>query len=78
MKGETMNELTREAAVSLCSKVREQNRACLSSSDRMECWRCERQSSGNPGRMYMSRIPGYLGCELVNKLRARSERARGV
>jgi len=73
-----MEELTREEAESLCSQVREQNRATLFTSERMQCWRCLRSSGGDPDRMYMSGRSGYLGCSLMNKLRARSVRARSV
>jgi len=74
----SMKGLTRLEAVALCSMVREQNHATLSSPARMQCWRCMKASEGDPDRMYMSRMPGFLGCELMNKFRARSERARGV
>lgn len=30
----------------------------------------------NPDLMYMARKPGFLGCDLMNKLRTRTERAR--
>ncbi len=73
-----MEELTREEAESLCSQVREQNQATLFGSERMQCWRCLRSSSGDPDRMYMAAKPGYLGCSLMNKLRTRMARARSV
>jgi len=71
-----MRALTRDEAVALCARVREQGRAVLSSMVRSECWRCQRESGMNPDLMYMSRKPGYLGCHLMNRLRARTERAR--
>ncbi len=73
-----MEELTREEAESLCLQVREQNRATLFTSERMQCWHCLRSSGGDPGRRYMAARPGYLGCSLMNKLRTRMERARLV
>lgn len=73
-----MEGLTRLEAVALCSTVREQNQAALSSPTRMQCWQCLKASEGDPDRMYMSRSPGFLGCDLMNKLRARAARARSV
>ena len=73
-----MRGLTREEAVALCNKVQEQNSAVLSTPGRLQCWQCQRESHGEPARMYMSRKPGYLGCDLMNTLRARVERARSV
>lgn len=73
-----MQALTRDEAVALCSKVREQSHAVLSSIVRRECWQCRRASGGNPDLMYMSRKPGYLGCDLINRLRARIERAHSA
>lgn len=71
-----MKGLTREDAVALCSRVQEQNSAVVSNPGRLQCWQCQRESQGEPDRMYMSRKPGYLGCDLINTLRARSTRAR--
>lgn len=73
-----MNGYTKAVAVALCNKVREQNQASVSTPDRMQCWHCQRQSGGDPDHMYMARKPGCLGCDLVNRLRARSERARSA
>jgi hypothetical protein len=73
-----MNGYTRAEAVALCSRVREQSRAVVSTPDRMRCWQCLRQSGGDPDLMYMARKPGYLGCDLMNRLRTRTERARSV
>jgi hypothetical protein len=70
-----MKGLTREDAVALCNKVQEQNSAVLSTPGRLQCWQCQRESQGDPDRMYVARKPGYLGCDLVNRLRARVERA---
>ncbi len=72
-----MEGITREEAVALCSKVQEQNRAALSSPARMQCWQCQRDSGGEVDRTYMAAMPGFLGCDLVNKLRTRMERAHG-
>ncbi len=71
-----MKGISQEEAVALCAKVREQNRATLSSPTRMLCWQCQQDSGGDVLETYMTRKPGFLGCDLVNKLRARSERAR--
>ncbi len=73
-----MRGLTRDEAVALCARVREQGQAMLSTPDRRQCWRCQQESQGDPDRMYIARSPGFLGCDLVNKLRARSERARST
>jgi hypothetical protein len=73
-----MEGLTKLEAVALCSTVREQNHAVLSSPTRMQCWQCLNASEGDPDRMYMSRMPGFLGCDLMNKLRARAARARSL
>lgn len=73
-----MEGLTRAEAVALCSRVREQNHAVLSSPARAQCWKCQTVSEGELDRMYMSRKPGFLGCDLMNKLRARAERARNL
>ena len=70
-----MEGLTRSEAVVLCSRVREQNQATLSSPDRIQCWKCVRSSGGNPERMIMASAPGYLGCDLINKMLARTKRA---
>jgi len=69
---------TRAEAVALCSKVREQSSAVVSTTNRAQCWQCQRVSGGNPDEMYMSRKPGYLGCDLINRLRARTGRARSA
>ena len=73
-----MEELTRDEAESLCSQVREQNQAKLFTPERMQCWSCLRSSDGDPDRKHMATKPGYLGCSLMNKLRARMKRARMV
>ena len=71
-----MKEISQGEAVALCAKVREQNRAALSSPTRMLCWQCQQDSGGEVSETYMARKSGFLGCDLVNKLRARSDRAR--
>lgn len=73
-----MRGLTREEAVALCSKVREQSWAVVSTTVRNECWRCQRASEGDPDKMVMASKPGNLGCDLINRLRARSDRARST
>lgn len=73
-----MSGHTRAEAVALCNKVQEQNRAFVSTPDRMQCWQCRKSSGGDPDRMYMARKPGYLGCDLINRLRARTERTRNA
>jgi len=73
-----VNGYTRAEAVAQCSRVREQSRAAVSTPDRMRCWQCLRQSGEDPDRMYMASKPGYLGCDLMNRLWARSERAHSV
>ncbi|MBN1857011.1 MAG: hypothetical protein JW846_08675 [Dehalococcoidia bacterium] len=73
-----MEGLTRDEAVLLCSRVREQNQATVYSPERIQCWKCVRSSGGNPDAMLMTRSPGYLGCDLINKLLARMKRASSV
>jgi len=58
--------------------VREQGLATLFSPDRARCHRCVHVAAGNPDLMLMGRLPGYRGCDLVNRLRARLERARSI
>lgn len=70
-----MRGITKDEAIALCAKVREQNRASLSSPSRRLCWQCQQESGGDIDRSYMAGKPGYLGCDLVNRLRARSHRA---
>ena len=65
-------------AVALCNKVRKQNQASVSTPDRMQCWHCQRQSGVDTNRMYMAGKPGYLGCDLMNRLQARTERAHSA
>lgn len=71
-----MRGSTKDEAIALCAQVREQNRASLSSPSRTLCWQCQQESGGDADRSYLARKPGYLGCDLVNRLRARSNRAR--
>ena len=71
-----MKGYTRAEAVALCSRVREQSQAIVATPDRMQCRRCLKESEGDPDRMYMAGKPGYLGCDLMNRLRARATRAR--
>ncbi len=71
-----MERITREEAVALCAKAREQSRAALSSPTRRLCWQCQQQSGGDIDHSYMATRPGFLGCDLVNRLRARAKRAR--
>jgi hypothetical protein len=66
---------TRVEAMALCSKVREQGSALLSNTVRTQCLRCQRAAEGDPDLMNMSKKPGYLGCDLMNRLWARSGRA---
>lgn len=70
--------LSRHEAEELCSLVREQGLATLFSPDRARCHQCMRASRGDPDLMLMGKRPGYRGCDLVNRLRARLERARSV
>jgi hypothetical protein len=71
-----MEGLTKDEAVALCRKVREQNQAVISAPGRMQCRNCRRMSGDDPDRMYMAARPGYLGCDLINGMRARLRRAR--
>ncbi len=71
-----MEHLTREEAVDLCRRVREQNQAMISAPGRTHCRLCNQSSGDEPDRMYMARRPGYLGCDLINGMRARLRRAR--
>jgi len=73
-----MEGYTRAEAVALCSRVREQSSAVVSTTSRGQCWQCQKASGGNPDEMYMSRKPGYRGCDLMNRLWARTGRARSV
>ena len=73
-----MAGLTKDEAVVLCSSVREQNQATLFSPERIQCWKCVRASRNNPDAMIMASKPGYLGCDLINKLLARIKRASSV
>lgn len=73
-----MEGITKAEAVALCTRVREQSRAVLSNTNRTECWQCQKASGGDPDLMYMSRKPGYLGCDVINALRARTRRTRNV
>lgn len=70
-----MNGHTRTEAMALCNRVREQNQATVATPDRMQCWQCQKLSGGDPDLMYMARKPGYLGCDLMNRLWARTRRA---
>ena len=70
--------LSRSEAEKLCSLVREQGMATLFSPDRARCHQCMRVSKGNPDLMLMGKRPGYRGCDLVNRLWARLERAHSV
>ena len=73
-----MEPLLRNEAEELCALVREQGQATLFSPDRARCHECWHASRGDPDRMLMGTRQGYRGCDLVNRLRARSERARSV
>ncbi len=71
-----MRGISREEAIALCAKVREQNQASLASPSRPLCWQCQQESDGEVDGSYMARKPGFLGCDLVNRQRTRSERVR--
>ena len=73
-----MEPLLREDAEELCALVREQGQATLFSPDRARCHACMHASGGDPALMLMGKRSGYRGCDLVNRLRARSTRARSV
>jgi hypothetical protein len=70
--------LSRHEAEELCYLVREQGMATLFSPDRARCHQCLHASRGDPDLMLMGRRPGYQGCDLVNRLRARLARARSI
>ncbi|MFC2008480.1 hypothetical protein ACFLUT_00290 [Chloroflexota bacterium] len=70
--------LLRDEAEQLCALVREQGQATLFSPDRARCHQCMHVFRGDPDLMLMGRRQGYRGCDLVNRLRARLERARTV
>lgn len=73
-----MKGYTKAEAVALCSRVREQSQAFVSTPGRNQCWQCQKQSGDDPELMYMARKPGYLGCDLMNKLWARTARAHST
>ncbi len=70
-----MRGYTREEAVALCARVREMSQSLVSTPDRMQCQQCRQESEGHVERAYMARRPGYLGCDLINRLWARTKRA---
>jgi len=74
--GVLMDGLTRDEAVALCRKVREQNQAVVSAPGRTQCRQCFHLSGPDPEKTYMARRSGYLGCDLMNSMRARMQRAR--
>ena len=76
--GVLMEGLTRDEAVALCRKVREQNQAAVSAPGRTQCRQCLHLSSQDPDKMYAAGRSGYLGCDLMNGMRARMRRARTI
>lgn len=61
-----MLEIPREAAIQLCSEIRQQYKGKWWTLAGMQCMGCLAATKGDMSKMCFSNAPGYRGCNLVN------------
>ena len=62
----TKTDIPKDAALQLCTEIRQQYRGKWWTFAGMQCMGCTAATKGDLTKMCVSNAPGYRGCSLVN------------